>query len=117
MENKDKYKEITDKQYLFAIYSNLLDENKRKPMFNFSYEQAFEEFDENYLEALITSEKMLQILKRHKDEIRREMEAIYPFDIEKRKLIQSFGEDHSIHVETAFNKIKVYQTGRQFISS
>ncbi len=71
---------LSNRYRLFMQYMKLIKENNGSIMYRMSEEAAQKEFDEKFLETLIFSEKKKIILKRHMNEIEKEVRAIFPVD-------------------------------------
>lgn len=86
---------------LFMQYLKLINENKKEIFYGLSEEAAMKDFDENFLETLIFSEKKSAILKRHMNEIEKEVSEIFPHDNdEARERIRNHcGKYTAIRVE------------------
>ncbi len=91
---------LSNRYRLFMQYLKLINENKKEIFYGLSEEAAMKDFDEKFLETLIFSEKKSAILKRHMNEIEKEVSVIFPHDNdEARKRIRNHcGKFTSIEV-------------------
>lgn len=100
------------KKRMFREYLILVKENKSQIMYRMTEEKAYEEFDEEFLETLIFSERLKLIIKRHEKEIEKELLAMYPQDEAKREQISNYcGKEQVIIIrfkQGLQNKLEVY---------
>ncbi len=78
-----KKQRFSNRSKLFRQYLRLIKENNSSIMYRLTEEIAEREFDEEFLEVLIFSEKKKAILKKHMNEIEKELREIFPIDNEK----------------------------------
>jgi DNA repair photolyase len=95
-----KKQRFSNRNKLFRQYLRLVKENNSSIMYRMSEEAAEKDFDEAFLQTLIFSERKKAILKRHMNEIEKEVRAIFPVDNqEARKGIRNHcGKYTSIEV-------------------
>lgn len=91
---------LSNRYRLFMQYMKLCKHNNRKIAYGLTEQIALKEFDEDFLKALIFSEKKTAILKRHMAEIEKEVGEIFPNDDDRiRGMIRNYcGKYTSIEV-------------------
>jgi|ERR1035437_8992565 cyclopropane fatty-acyl-phospholipid synthase-like methyltransferase len=99
----------------FSEYQELLRKNGNKCFFGITEDQAKEEFEIDFIETLIFSEKLQSIINTHMSEIKKEILKIYPDDKNKRDRISSHcGRKQMIEMvfKTGYvNEFEIYNTG------
>ena len=92
---------LSNRYRLFMQYMKLIKERNGQIMYRMSEEAAQKDFDEEFLQTLIFSEKKKIILKKHIKELEKEIGDIFPHDDDnaRERIKNHCGRYTSIEIE------------------